>query len=299
MLAATNAFFASSIVRHSLSIIAWTWLVWDYVSRFPVEYERVWKSVITERRISSVSAVYIVTRYTGLIGQTVNLICTTWLLTRPAIDQTACSLWFSFESIVIQILFSAVQYVIMLRVDALYLKDWRVRVPLFICWLTERVHLLYIAVETFRALRTDATCMVDPPSVSLVAGMVITITSIQIIIWGLTLARLYVVGGPRSPLTRQLVRDGAFACATIVAFYVVVVPCDFYVEIFIHNIYAFMITVLSNMGCQVILNLRSLPVDEESKSPHTGTNTWCLDTLETSDTITEDDEASSKIKDSS
>ncbi|KAF8060645.1 hypothetical protein FPV67DRAFT_1510928 [Lyophyllum atratum] len=279
----TDTFFSSSITRHSLSLCTWTWLVWVYVARFPIEYEWVWKPMATERRFSLVPAIYIFIRYTGLIAQTVNLIWTAWLISSPSIHPNTCFWWFWFQSLVIQGLFSAVQYVVMLRVDALYLKRLRVRIVLSVCWLFERGFLMYVAVETFRAIQLDTTCMAGQPPVGVSLSLIATILAVQLIVWGMTLARLYAVGGPKSPLTRQLIRDGALVCASIVAFYIIVVPYRLYVDVLIHNIYAFMISLLSNMGCGVILNLRSLPEDGAEKTTNSGANqTWCLDTIEAS-----------------
>ncbi|KAF8060644.1 hypothetical protein FPV67DRAFT_300859 [Lyophyllum atratum] len=293
----TSAFFGSVITRHALSIVAWAWIVWNYIHHLPVEYEKVWKPAVTERRPSFVATVYVFIRYIGLTSQTANLLWTAWLLSSLSIDPSMCLRWFWFQSIAIQVLFSAVQYVVMLRVDTLYFKDWRVRILLLVCWLFERALLLHVALETSRVLKLDTTCLSGQSPVHASLGLIFAIVAIQLIVLGLTLAGLYAVGWSKSPLTRQLIRDGAVICISIIAFYTVIVPYRFYVDVLSHNIFALMISLLCNVGCRIILNLLSLPGNEASKPPHTGTSTWCLDTLEASvvDIIEEDSEVANVL----
>lgn len=280
MALAFNAFFGSRITWNALTIIAWAWLAWDYLSHLRKEWKMIWRPVVVERRTSNIAGLYIFLRYGGLIGQTLNMVSTMVLLSSSFIHPTVCSRWYWFQSILIQCLFGVVQYIVMLRVDALYFGDWRSRILLLVSWLFERAALMYIAIETYRALQTEATCLSARPPMNHVVGLVATVVSVQLLAWGMTFRGIY--GGPESPLTKQLIRDGAFVCAGIISMYIIVIPYAIVVDVLLHNIYAFLITILSIMGCGLILNLQCLSGDEDEKASRTGTNTWCLDTIEIS-----------------
>ncbi|GLB36925.1 hypothetical protein LshimejAT787_0312120 [Lyophyllum shimeji] len=278
-----SAFFGSHVTRNALTVVAWASLAWDYISRLRDEYQVIWKPIAIERRPSSIANLYIFLRYGGLIGQTINMVWTMVLLSSPFIHPSVCSSWYWFQSLLIQALFGVMQYVVMLRIDALYCGDLRRRTVLLLSWLLERAALMYIAIETYRALRNDAACMVARPPVTLTIGLVATVVVVQLFAWGMTFFKIH--GGPKSPLTRRLNRDGAVVCASIVVLYLVAVPYATVVDVLMHNIHAFMITMLSNMGCGLILNLQCLASDHQrSKLSHAGStsSTWCLDTLEAS-----------------
>ncbi|GLB41308.1 hypothetical protein LshimejAT787_0905230 [Lyophyllum shimeji] len=276
-----SAFFGSHVIQNALTIIPWAWLILDYHWRLRKEVKGIWRPVALGHRPSNIAIVYVFLRYGALIGQSVNMVWSIVLMSKPFVQPLVCSGWFWLQSLLIQGLFGAVQYVVMLRVDALYFGDWRSRILLIFSWLTERVALAYVGVETHRSLQTDATCMTAHLPVNLVIGLVAIMVSVQLVVWMMTFAKIY--GGPKSPLTKLLSRDGALVCAAIVSLYLIVVPYASAVTVLSHNLFAFMITMLSNLGCALILNLQCLAFDEPSKPSHTGvTSTWCLDTLQAS-----------------
>ncbi|GLB43067.1 hypothetical protein LshimejAT787_1205160 [Lyophyllum shimeji] len=274
-----NVFFASPFTRNALTLIAWGWLVCDHVWRFRQEWKTIWRPAATESgRSLCVPGVYIFLRYGGSIGQTVNMICTIILLSRPLIPPTVCFGWFWFQSILIQCLFGAVEYIKMLRIDALLIHDWRGRVALSAIWLSGQIALMYTAIETSRALQVDETCLMARPPFRVVVGLIVTIVCLQCLAWTITAILLRRL--PEIPLTGQVKRDGGIYFASLVALYAGVVLYASFVDILLHNVHAFMITMLSNLGCGVILNLRILSDDQLTGRRHTGTSTWCLDTLE-------------------
>ncbi|KAF8066925.1 hypothetical protein FPV67DRAFT_1670392 [Lyophyllum atratum] len=253
-----HVFFGNLVGRNVLSVMMFAWLILDCVIHFPKEYETVWKPTIAERRPSSVSGAYIFTRYAGLIGQTVNFIWTLVLLSKPLVHTTECWQWYGFQSAVIQCLFAALQFVLMLRVSALFFKSWLMTIILSVLWLFERGVILYTAIETFHALELGSACLMGLPPIGPVAFMSATVVGTQFVVWGTTLARHYAVGGPNNPAVRQVIRDGTVTCAAIFTFYVTVISYCYFVEVPQNTMFAFMISLLSVLGPRITLNLLSL-----------------------------------------
>ncbi|GLB41311.1 hypothetical protein LshimejAT787_0905260 [Lyophyllum shimeji] len=276
-----SAFFGSLVIQNALTIIPWAWLIWDYRSGVRKESKVIWRPFAARHgHTKFIAVIYIFLRYGGLIGQTINMVSSMVLLCNRFVHPSVCSSWFWFQSLLIQVFFGVDEYVMMLRVDALYYGVWRFRMLLLLFWLADRAILAYVGVETHRSLRTDATCTTARVPPDLVISLMATVVCVQLVVWAMTFVKIS--GGPKSPLTRLLNRDGTLVCAAIVSLYLIIVPYASAVEVLPHNIFAFMISLLSILGCALILNLQYLSIDGSSTPSNTVTSTWCLDTLEAS-----------------
>jgi len=200
-----------------------------------------------------------------------------------------CWSWFAFQSLVIQLLFAATQFILMLRVWVLYHRTRVTLGFLGLLWAWERLVMMGTALIISFNIEFGPQCVQGIDNVPHAPIIVIIVTAIvvQIVVWGMTWTKLYLGEIPRIPLTRRLSFDGTVVCASVVAFYASTVPYSFYSDSLTHNIYSIMITLFSVLGCRIIINLRTLPSREGSNQAErssSDSDTWCLDTLEESTT---------------
>lgn len=161
---ASGLTWESSVTKNMLSFIMWIVLMADYAQCFPKEREFVWKPILAEHSPLSILGVYLFTRYIGVIGQTVNV---AWRLkiilsSEPSlVGRHHCWSWFAFQSLVIQLLFAATQFILMLRVWVLYHRTRVTLGFLGLLWAWERLVMMGTALIISFNIEFGPQCVQD------------------------------------------------------------------------------------------------------------------------------------------
>ncbi|GLB38831.1 hypothetical protein LshimejAT787_0506960 [Lyophyllum shimeji] len=272
------SFLESPQTRKAISVSALSWLVWDSILLCRREYESIWK-----RENSVVKAVYIFSKYVGLVAQTMNTIWTFDLLSREYLTPRLCRKWFGSQIGVIILLHAALQIILMLRVYALY--DCKKPVGLFLLSLGigEIASISFSSVYIVRGFHFHSTCLNanTPPAV---VALIVVMAVVQIIVWGMTLFKQVDIP-TRTRLLEVVGRDGAVACSVFVAIFATAVPYTFYVHTLTHSMFAIYMTLVIILTSRIILNMQGLrPLETQPAEIRSGgISLWCLDT--TFDTI--------------
>ncbi|RDB30726.1 hypothetical protein Hypma_005946 [Hypsizygus marmoreus] len=255
-----------------LAALSWSLLVCDWIVLFPREYENIWK-----RKPSSVQVLYIITRWVGLIGQTINSVWTAVLLSKASVPPRDCSLWFGYQITIMQCLWSAFDAINMLRVYALYNRSNRVGALLVFLWFLELGFMIFAGISSVKGFQFDSTCLVDrTPFVVIV--MCAVVFCIQLVILSMTLAKRFTIGSRSSPLIQLATRDGSIVWFSFTVFFAIVLPYSRLVQVLPHSMFAIVISSLSALGCRIIMNLQCLDTKEQPRALfEAGPDPWSLD----------------------
>ncbi|KAF4616867.1 hypothetical protein D9613_008910 [Agrocybe pediades] len=123
------AFLKSLVFRERL---AFAWLiivVCEYLATLREEFTYIWR-----KPFNSVRFAYVFSRYFGLAVQSTNLYLVLGPLSRIGLRKHTCQQWFAFQLSAVLLLFASLDFILMLRIYALYRKDHAIGAILCICF---------------------------------------------------------------------------------------------------------------------------------------------------------------------
>ncbi|KAF8997481.1 hypothetical protein BDQ17DRAFT_1411394, partial [Cyathus striatus] len=198
----------SVFLRNSSCLAALVVQILDHVSTFQFECECIWRWSLT-----TVKFFYICSRYLGLIIQIVNVALLFTKLYDAPINPSLCRYWFTFLISSVVVLGTFLHVIVMLRVYALYRKDFKVGTLLATLLVGVNGLCVHAWWLCYPHTRYDAVCSLeDIPSSLLRFG--ICVIAEELIVLILTLAKIatqyvHIVG--------RVVRDGGGVFVFMVA----------------------------------------------------------------------------------
>jgi len=254
------SFLESIAARKGLSYIALTSLVWESIITFPDEYDRIWK---VELRLTK--SLYLFIRYFALTAQIVNHFLNMHFLSMPYIRQCHCRSWFGFQSMSVQLLYNALEIVLMMRVYALYDRSFTTGILLMTLFIAEFGVMTVVWALVIRSFQFGPTCLlVKTPW--MIGFMNTVVLVIQAIVWGMTAWKSSNYGGKGGKgicLVRIAHRDGAAAWIAMTVFFAVVTPYTYLVKVLTHSMFSLVMTLISFVGGRIILNIQDAQNIEE------------------------------------
>ncbi|TFK34702.1 hypothetical protein BDQ12DRAFT_726739 [Crucibulum laeve] len=257
-----HPFWEDVSVRNYISLMTLVWLIWETIVMMGLEYKHIWKS---ERSI--IRRLYYPIRYVALVGQFSNHVITTTLLSRVPLTPHTCKIWFAYQSVIVQLMISAVEAVVFLRVYVMYKDDLRSVIFLMMLFALDTGVMVYTGVRINLDLIFDHTCLIEStPKEVCIMGVVAVV--VQLILWFMTMYKQATSKNKRQegPLLQLMTRDGAIVCIGLSAFFGFAVPYTYFVHELTHSAFSILISLLSVIGCRVIMNIQKLKVPLQIES---------------------------------
>jgi len=241
--------------------------IWEFANSFFDEAEYLCRS-----RFTLVKLLYIWSRYVPLVGQIANLALTQIYevpleASGPA-SEPSCVGIFVYKTVMAQQTLTCVEIILLIRVYALYNQNRRVKY--FLC----TIFLTTCALETWsngriiKTLLKGKSCIPEIPPFAAAVTFCASASCYQALILCMTLFKYFVVHRERAstPLTALMLREGFQTCFLTFGMLVINVTdggirttglrlgdADF----------AWYISLLSVMGCRLILDMRKLAVSQD------------------------------------
>ncbi|KAF9462542.1 hypothetical protein BDZ94DRAFT_1261148 [Collybia nuda] len=270
-------------VRTALAWGALIWLGWEWVVTFPSEYKYILKGEHSPAKL-----LYLSTRYIGLSAQILNQVLIAMFLRKAILGPGLCRAWFVFQSMIVQILYSSVQAVLMYRVYALYGRTLRMKAFMILVFITESVSMLSLGAHVTMSINFSPVCLVHntPLLVLPMSGIVV---ATQCLVWCMTLRKRTAFEYRNHPLMKTLTRDGGIVWAVLSLFFTVAAPYAYYVRAPTHSTFTFLITLLSIIGCRLILSTHHTPMQGKGETSDVELSTQFTTSIDTdiSDVISE------------
>ncbi|KAF9558977.1 hypothetical protein CPC08DRAFT_709213 [Agrocybe pediades] len=214
-------------------------------------------------KLNSVLGIYMFSRYFGLIVQSVNLFLVFRLSMRQEIARTSCQGWNGFLLTSSSILLVTLDYIVMLRVYALYKKDTKIGLLVVSLFLLMVGATLYAAWKVVFYAPYDSMCVQRPmhPCVPFY-GIVVWSTQLTL---GILTALKWRVLSLGAPITDVVGRDGGCVLGIISAIFAVHMRHTMSLQA-IHPEQAFMmpISFFSITCCRIIMNMQTLDIGHQS-----------------------------------
>ncbi|KIM35949.1 hypothetical protein M413DRAFT_449484 [Hebeloma cylindrosporum] len=226
-------------------------LIWEHAITLSDEFRCIWR-----RPFNGVKSAYIFSRYFAVLVQTGNL----YLVFGPLDTQEpVCKQWFLFLIISACFLLAALDFILMLRVYALYRKDKRVAAFLVVLFFVQ------IAVDCILCPRGIFQVPYDPICDTTkthpdVVYYFIWIWVVHISLGVLTIAKCHLVK-IGAPVVRLVTRDGALTTISICSLYAVVISYALFSQVSqAHVVFNWPISCLSILCCRIIMNMQTFDV---------------------------------------
>ncbi|KAF7315219.1 hypothetical protein MIND_00036300 [Mycena indigotica] len=258
-------------VNYRSSLAALTWLLYDIFLTFEDEVKYVWP-----KPWSIIKAVFYFIRYVPLFVQLSILTIGSPELT-PGFHFThhACFIWQVYQVTATITIFVAVDYVLILRVYALYHNNPLIRKIVLVAFATEVVLMVTGLVLSLPTIQFDELCVVSHASTILLLYVGATLL-FQTFLFSLTLIKFVRAirdGWGDTPLVVLVMRDGSWAF--VLLFAVVVGTASLYEvknHYFAAVLFCWLLSVFSFCGYRVLLNLDRLSAAPRMPTRQTTTN---------------------------
>ncbi|KAF8991515.1 hypothetical protein BDQ17DRAFT_277325 [Cyathus striatus] len=139
--------------RNYLIVGALVLLVWEYAVTVKDELVFIWR-----KPFNYVKFLYILSRYYGLVAQSVNVYLALSHLSYLPLHQDTCRTWALFLILSSGVHFAVLDWIVMLRLYALYLKDRRIGFMLFCAFVMELAVGAGCAYAIYHKTSYDITC---------------------------------------------------------------------------------------------------------------------------------------------
>ncbi|KAF9554337.1 hypothetical protein CPC08DRAFT_712969 [Agrocybe pediades] len=251
-------------IRDYSSLSALIFLFLEYASTLSTEYRYIWRA-----RSKLVKSLFLVARYAPLASSLVNYVLVQkWLVNAP-VDEESCRSWFLFLFWANLCTVAAMDGVLFLRAFALYQKH-NVIYGLFIP-IAAQIASACVAVlpASFRKSSFNGTCgLVSVPIIPFTI-MNVSLVFTHGMLFGTAYAKRKVSKAPSSETVIRMVVNEA---ACIFAFFIGTITSITPVSIVAQAMDPFVVfvwplSVHSMIACRIVLNMRSLPVEEVSTLP--------------------------------
>ncbi|KAL0955992.1 hypothetical protein HGRIS_002169 [Hohenbuehelia grisea] len=239
------------------SVAALCFLVWDICITMQDEVQLMWFKPLSLTKI-----LYFYVRYVPMLVQASLLVVGTELSPQFNFTFHDCFIWQVFQGVASVTIIAAVDFILILRVYALYHARPNFRIVVGILFIVELVCMVVGLVLALPGVRYDDICAVTGVPSSL---LVYAFGSIlfQIFLFGLTAYQFFVAvrsGWGNVPLIELLMRDGTWAFGLLFA--VVVAESCLYAlsnHAYAGVLFGWLLTTFSFVGYHVLLNLQRLP----------------------------------------
>ncbi|KAF8148465.1 hypothetical protein B0H34DRAFT_265045 [Crassisporium funariophilum] len=234
--------------------------LWELMLYFTDEVEYLWRG-----KMNFVKVLYFGARYALLVAQAVSLALTHISQNAEPPDIKLCILSFVYKSALAQFAVSWIEFILLVRVYALYNRSWRVKYFLI------TVQVLAITLEStgsgivMKELLGSTSCIKPPkaPARALIpfglgAGLC------QFVVISMTLAKFLMNGQHgflRTPLTSLMLREGLFAFFLILGMLSAIIAYETVRNLGLaigYAAFSWLVALLSMGGCRLILNMRKL-----------------------------------------
>ncbi|KDQ55171.1 hypothetical protein JAAARDRAFT_60123 [Jaapia argillacea MUCL 33604] len=256
------------------SVAALAFLVYDVALTFGDEINFIWLRPWTYTKI-----LFFYVRYMAIVIQFSTLFITGELSFNLQYSHHACYIWQVWQGGSVVSVTLAVDFILILRVHALYGGNKIITSIIGFFYIAEIVAMITSLVIAIPGMDYDSICLINySPSLILLCGAASVL--FQGLLFGFTAYQFFVgLRRGRGRLVTLLMRDGTWAfflIFSIVVLYTILLVVDTtYSGIF----YGWTLTALSIAGYRILLNLQSL-----SPSPRTRSTTTTTDTSRYTDT---------------
>ncbi|KIJ96090.1 hypothetical protein K443DRAFT_682560 [Laccaria amethystina LaAM-08-1] len=253
--------FPSTLLAHQYSAVAaLTLLCWEYLLTCSQEYHHIWRLPLNQ-----VKSAYLFARYYGILSQVVNVYL--FLNFRAPVQMQACRSWHTFLFVSSASLQAILDYILILRVYALYNRSKRVGAYLMILFLTQASFTIAHGKQGSKEIFFDAACNWVQAPVEVIYLTVI-ICVLHVSMWYLCLKKLS--DAPTQRLLRLVIRDGSCVFVTVCAIVLCGTPYAFLTKKAIPSmpLLIWPHTFFSVVTCRIILNMQSLHIEEPEGRAH-------------------------------
>ncbi|KAH8986466.1 hypothetical protein EDB92DRAFT_1949136 [Lactarius akahatsu] len=190
-------------------IAALAFLVWDILITLDQEVEAVW----TKPNKFYTKWLFFFVRYFAVAMQVALLFVGTRIAFSLHYTYSDCVKWYVFQEVGTQALIAAVEFILIVRVHALYDRSRIVTSILVLLFIAENIVMIVTLVRVVPEIGFDRICTVvhSPPRLLLFA---VAFVSFETVLFILTLFKFIVAlrnGWGRTPVLYLLVRDGTWA----------------------------------------------------------------------------------------
>ncbi|KAF9554308.1 hypothetical protein CPC08DRAFT_672311 [Agrocybe pediades] len=239
--------------RKFITLATWAVLVYEYVVTFRSEVGYVWR----RPRLNVVLGVYLISKYVGILAQSVNVYLVFKPLAKLGVQEQTCQRWYLFQIVTTAILLAALDFILMLRIYALYRKDTKVGAFLaFLFFSMIPVHA-YAGPKCAYGVPYDSICEAKDMHVgALYFGVAVWIIHAALAVLTAAKWNLAALG---APIARLVTRDGAWVISILCLFLAVTIPHGFTVKRERPDLaFGWPITLLSIACCRIIMNMQKL-----------------------------------------
>ncbi|KAF4616866.1 hypothetical protein D9613_008913 [Agrocybe pediades] len=236
---------------------------------------------IWRRPFSFVRAVYIFSKYFGLIAQRSVLLRHAgrrlrnddvtpfmtwqnkhlWLVlspfSTPGVQRSVCQRWFAFQLVSSLGYLALLDLILMLRLYALYRKDVRIAIFLAVCFSGLLIIELVFAPSAMYSVPYDPICnaLESPTSFAFFGGAVwvvhLSMAALTAAKWNLTVMGI--------PIAKMVARDRAWSLSLIVVVFAVIVPYSATLKsIKPETVFMWPTSLFSITCCRLIMNMQTL-----------------------------------------
>jgi len=236
--------------------------IWEFVNSFFDEAEYLWRS-----RFTLVKLLYVWSRYVPLVGQIVNLALTQ--IDEVPSNGLSCVGIFVYKTVMAQQTLTCVEIILLIRVYALYNQSRRVKYFLCTIFLAACVLEIWSSGRIIVALMMGKSCIPAIIPFASVITFCASASCYQGLILCMTLFKYFVGhhGRARTPLTSLILREGIMVCFLTFGL-LIINATDGGIRMAGLRLgnaeFAWYISLLSVVGCRLILDMRKLAVSDEN-----------------------------------
>ncbi|KAF9558978.1 hypothetical protein CPC08DRAFT_536000 [Agrocybe pediades] len=247
--------FRNIMFRKWSAAAALALLLYEYAITCGDEFTYIWR----RQNFNSVGGVYLFSRYFAIITQSINLFLVAGVLGKPGTPHRMCRGWYSFQITAASLTLAALDYILMLRVYALYNRSPKIGFLLVFFFLSMLMADFQCGSKTLNTVSYDSICngrSVHP----CIPFYGIALWSIHITIGMMTAAkwRLLTLG---APIARIVSRDGAFVLSIICVFYASIMERAISMQALrVELTFIWPISLLSITCCRMIMNMQTVNV---------------------------------------
>ncbi|KAF9554307.1 hypothetical protein CPC08DRAFT_727236 [Agrocybe pediades] len=249
-----NAVLLQKIMyRKFITLAMWAVLVYEYVVTFKTEVGR--------PRLNVVLAVYLISKYVGILAQSVNVYLVFKPLAKVGVQERTCQRWFLFQIVTTAILLAALDFILMLRIYALYRKDAKVGAFLGLLFFSMVPVHAYAAPKCAYGVPYDSICEAKDMHIgALYFG--VAVWTIHFALAVLTAAK-WNLAALGAPIAKLVTRDGAWVISVLCF----TIPYAFTLKTEKPDLaFGWPITLLSIGCCRIIMNMQKLDPTVDSAS---------------------------------
>ncbi|KAF5348115.1 hypothetical protein D9756_010766 [Leucocoprinus leucothites] len=267
--------------RQYINVVGLALLLYDHILTWQDEIQYVWRydfrlevplldlnGSLRESRNSTwtMKATYFISRYFALAGHIVNVIYSSpYFIQRQNGD---CLAWFKFQMGAMMVLVFNMEFIMMMRVHALYNHKFWVGAVLAAWYMLCRTYNAWALPRAVAQVETNINCIpIKSPGTSRWITYVVIILN-QAMFWCLSYRKYRCAvrdGWSDYSLIRLVIRDNSWAFLLLVGVLVSLIPYDVYVKNQGHIIFCIMTCLLSIIPCRLVLNIRCLKYETDSE----------------------------------